>query len=91
MDPKKSGGQVENSIQPKYAVFGTFVLEPKRGSKWDPKVPKGPPWAHRAHMEAEGRPNGGLGAKPPEKGPIWAHGGPEGEKKRFFPSGEGPT
>ena len=24
----------------------------------------------RVHMEAEGRPNGGLGAKPPEKGPL---------------------
>ena len=26
-----------------------------------------PKWVH---MEAEGRPNGGLGAKPPEKGPL---------------------
>ena len=25
---------------------------------------------NRVHMEAEGRPNGGLGAKPPEKGPL---------------------
>ena len=24
----------------------------------------------RVHMEAEGRPNGGLGVKPPEKGPL---------------------
>ena len=36
-------------------------------------------WVHMdpkwVHMEAEGQPNGGLGAKPPEKralGPYWA-------------------
>ena len=28
-----------------------------------------PKWVH---VEAEGRPNGGLGAKPPEKGALWA-------------------
>ena len=36
------------------------------------RVHMDPKWVH---MEAEGRPNGGLGAKPPEKGalgPYWA-------------------
>ena len=31
------------------------------------RVHMDPKWVH---MEAEGRPHGGLGAKPPEKGPL---------------------
>ena len=53
------------------------------GPNWTPMVPKGlplgpkgPPWAQRAHLEAEGRPNWGLGAKPPEKEPLGLSGDP---------------
>ena len=42
----------------------------QNGSIWAPmdfRVHMDPKWVH---MEAEGRPNGGLGTKPPEKGPL---------------------
>ena len=52
---------------------------PKKGSQLDPVVregpplgPKGPPWAQRAHLEAEGRLKGPLGPiGDPRCYPLW--------------------
>ena len=49
---------------------GSKNLKFQNGPKWAPinfRVHMEP---FRVHMDAEGRPNGGLGAKPPEKGPF---------------------
>ena len=82
----------------KKITFGPIWAGTQKGSRLDPNGPKGSPIGPKGSpMGPEGPFGGrrptkwGLGAKPPEKGLIWAHGGPKGEKKRFFSSGESPT
>ena len=47
----------------------------------------------RVHMDAEGQPNGVLGAKPPEKGrwPCWALFGPWEAAKLYFQAANKPS
>ena len=89
MDPKKSGGQVENSFQAEKTGFGGFVFYqkitfgpiwgsgPKKrvqiGPLWSQRVPH---WAQRVHMVAEGAHMGPWGPKGRKKPVFFLRGGP---------------
>ena len=85
MDPKKSGGQVENSFQAEKDRFWDFVFyqkitfgpiwgrDPKRGPKWTRMVPKGPPLGPKGPPWAQ---RAHLEAEGRLKGPLGPIGDP---------------
>ena len=80
-----SGGRQppQRKMVPGGPYVGSKNLKFQNGPKWAPMnfgVHMDPKWVH---MEAEGRPNGGEGATPPEKGPL----GPIGPYWPYWPIG----
>ena len=84
MDPKKSDEHVDMEIQPKYAVFGFFVLsenniwvhlgwDPKTDPNWIPMVPKGPQLGPKGPPMG---PKGPFGGRMPNEGALGPYWGP---------------